>query len=363
MSLKVLLYRQGEYSPTLDGNDMFDFKYELDEDPLRSFDFEIYKEEYPFRDEDSKLFLQKVKNIHFVDESDRYAMKEGENYIYPITSLQRYIKEGLVLLKNSKNGIYTHLKYFSGVTRQVLAILNKCVENLLVAYCVETDEYFHSSIYFWEFEIVNFRYKGYPVRHSAFESHDNKPIFDNGVYKLYKGINGVYVDHNFFLQFEYDWKKDLPIIASYIEMEYRSYDVYGDYSKWYEAGVFSERKVFSHLRYLKSTDFFSRRLPIMLIDYMKDGSVRLDKRNSLKYPKIDEILDELFLPDDSKKTFFLVIDVDEVINNTKEVVDKCVFGGWVYSSHIELYNKDDALLLFKALIPEILSKEVIFAES
>lgn len=107
-------------------------------------------------------------------------------------------------------------------------------------------------------------------------------------------------------------------------------------------------------------EFFSRRLAVMLIDFMKDDSVKLSKVNSIKNPDLRLILDELpAIADDVKRTYFLVIDVDETIRSERDVVESCAFGGWIYKDYVELFDTINALQLFKALIPDILRREMI----
>lgn len=98
----------------------------------------------------------------------------------------------------------------------------------------------------------------------------------------------------------------------------------------------------------------------MLIDFMKDDSVKLSKVNSIKNSDLRLILDELpSVADDVKRTYFLVIDVDETIRSASEIVEKCVLGGWIYKDYVELVDTINALQLFKALIPDILRREMI----
>lgn len=98
----------------------------------------------------------------------------------------------------------------------------------------------------------------------------------------------------------------------------------------------------------------------MLIDFMKDDSVKLSKVNSIKNPDLRLILDELPpVADDVKRTYFLVIDVDETIRSASEIVEKCVLGGWINKEYVELFDTINALQLFKALIPDILRREMI----
>ena len=98
----------------------------------------------------------------------------------------------------------------------------------------------------------------------------------------------------------------------------------------------------------------------MLIDFMQDDSVKLSKINSVKNPDLRLILDELpSIADDVNKTYFLVIDVDETIRSERDIVENCAFGGWINKEYVELFDTINALQLFKALIPDILRREII----
>lgn len=98
----------------------------------------------------------------------------------------------------------------------------------------------------------------------------------------------------------------------------------------------------------------------MLIDFMQDDSVKLSKINSVKNPDLRLILDELpSIADDVKKTYFLVIDVDETIRSERDIVEKCAFGGGINKEYVELFDTINALQIFKALIPDILRREII----
>ena len=98
----------------------------------------------------------------------------------------------------------------------------------------------------------------------------------------------------------------------------------------------------------------------MLIDFMQDDSVKLSKINSVKNPDLRLILDELpSIADDVNKTYFLVIDVDETFRSERDIVENCAFGGWINKEYVELFDTINALQLFKALIPDILRREII----
>lgn len=315
---KVILYHPGQYAILKDET------YKVCESTYRSFEILSYKEEFPFRDEASVSFLKR-RNVHFLSDSDRYTVYSGGvDNSFPITTLNRCEKEGLILIYNSLRGIYTHATHLDDL---VINALKKLDIDILLAVSVDEDDVDAILFAVYDFEAVNFDY--------------GNDLFD------------------FCRKFEYDWKRDLPDIAKWIGYKYDKYFPLTGYSQWFEAGVICNKKILASTT-LYDKGFFSRRLAVMLIDFMKDDSVRLSKVNSIKNPDLRLILDELpSVADDVKRIYFLVIDVDETIRCERDIVENCVFGGWINKEYVELFDTINALQLFKALIPDILRREMI----
>lgn len=315
---KVILYHPSQYS-------MFsDTSYKVCESIDGVFGRLAYSDDFPFRDEMSIEYLR-GRSIRFVSDDDRYAVyRDSLDNIFPITMLGRYEQEGLILIHNSQRGIYTHTKHLD---RLVINALKKLDIDILLAVCVDEDDVYGILSAVKDFEAVNFDY--------------DESLF------------------TFCHKFEYDWKRDLPDIARWINYKYGKYVPLTYYSQWFEANVICNKKVLMSTG-VYDREFFSRRLAIMLIDFMKDDSVKLSKVNSIKNPDLRLILDELPpVAEDVKRTYFLVIDVDETIRSERDVVESCAFGGWIYKDYIELFDTINALQLFKALIPDILRREMI----
>lgn len=315
---KVILYHPSQYS-------MFsDTSYNVCESIDGVFGRLAYSDDFPFRDEMSIEYLR-GRSIRFVSDDDRYAVyRDSLDNIFPITMLGRYEQEGLILIHNSQKGIYTHVTHLDNLS---INALKKLDIDILLAVCVDEDDVFSILFGIKDFEPVNFSFRG--------------SLLD------------------FCLKFEYDWKRDLPDIARWIAYKYGKYVPLTYYSQWFEANVICNKKVLTSTG-VYDREFFSRRLAIMLIDFMKDDSVKLSKVNSIKNPDLRLILDELPpVAEDVKRTYFLVIDVDETIRSERDVVESCAFGGWIYKDYIELFDTINALQLFKALIPDILRREMI----
>lgn len=220
--------------------------------------------------------------------------------------------------------IYTHTKHLD---RLVINALKKLDIDILLAVCVDEDYVYGILSAVKDFEAVNFDY--------------GNDLF------------------NYCRKFEYDWKRDLPDIAQLIDMKYpEGCEVILTYKEWFEAGVICDKKIFA--KTLLKEKLRSRRLAIMLIDFMKDKSVRLSKINSTKNPDTRLLFDDLpSVADDVKRTFYLIIDIDETIRSERDIVDYCIYGGWINKEFVEVLGKEEALPIFEDLIPFILREEMI----
>lgn len=316
--IKVILYHPGQYGVFSDDT------YHVCEDVYARFEMLVGNEEFPFRDEASIAFLKK-RNCSFI-EGDRYAIRNGADIdrVFPITYINRCEQEGLILISNSQKGIYTHTKHLD---RLVIKALKKLDIDILLAVCVDEDYVYGILSAVKDFEAVNFDY--------------GENLF------------------TFCRKFDYDWKRDLPGIAQLIDMKYpEGCEVILTYKEWFEAGVICDKKIFA--KTLLKEKLRSRRLAIMLIDFMKDKSVRLSKINSTKNPDTRLLFDDLpSVADDVKRTFYLIIDIDETIRSERDIVDYCIYGGWINKEFVEVLGKEEALPIFEDLIPFILREEMI----
>ena len=314
--IKVILYHPSEYSMSLSE------PYRVCENVYGIFEILAGTDEFPFRDEASVAFLKK-RNCSFI-EGDRYAIREGNDRVFPITYINRCEQEGLILINNSQRGIYTHTKHLD---RLVINALKKLDIDILLAVCVDEDDMYNLLFAIKDFEPVNFDY--------------GKDLF------------------NYCRKFEYDWRRDLPDIARLIDMKYpEGCEIVLTYREWFEAGVICDKKIFA--KTLLKEKLRSRRLAIMLIDFMKDESVRLSKINSTKNPDTRLLFDDLpSVADDVKRTFYLIIDIDETIRSERDIVDYCIYGGWINKEFVEVLGKEEALPIFEDLIPFILREEMI----
>lgn len=190
--IKVILYHPGEYSMYMGDT------YRVCENVYGIFEIMTREDEFPFRDEASVTFLKK-RNCTFI-EGDRYAIREGNDKVFPITSINRCEQEGLILIHHSQRGIYTHTKHLD---RLDINALKKLDIDILLAICVDEDDIYNTLFAIKDFESVNFDY--------------GKDLF------------------NFYLKFEYDWKRDLPDIARAIDMKYpEGCEVVLTYREWFE---------------------------------------------------------------------------------------------------------------------------------
>lgn len=79
---KVILYHPGEYSMYLSE------PYRVCENVYGIFEILAGTDEFPFRDEASVAFLKK-RNCSFI-EGDRYAIREGNDRVFPIKSQSNF---------------------------------------------------------------------------------------------------------------------------------------------------------------------------------------------------------------------------------------------------------------------------------
>ena len=65
------------------------------------------------------------------------------------------------------------------------------------------------------------------------------------------------------------------------------------------------------------------------------------------------------IADNVKQTFYLIIDVDETIRSERDIVDYCIYGGWINKEFIEVLGEEEVLPLFEDLIRDILRRRMI----
>ena len=79
-----------------------------------------------------------------------------------------------------------------------------------------------------------------------------------------------------------------------------------------------------------------------------------------KNPDTRLLFDDLpSVADDVKRTFYLIIDIDETIRSERDIVDYCIYGGWINKEFVEVLGKEEVLPIFEDLIPDILRREMI----
>lgn len=264
--------------------------------------------------------LPATANIRFYAGTE-YA---GQTLYYSLMNADNTFAEVQAVVVDADGYIYTHTKHLD---RLVINALKKLDIDILLAVCVDEDYVYGILSAVKDFEAVNFDY--------------GENLF------------------TFCRKFDYDWKRDLPDIAQLIDMKYpEGCEVILTYKEWFEAGVICDKKIFA--KTLLKEKLRSRRLAIMLIDFMKDKSVRLSKINSTKNPDTRLLFDDLpSVADDVKRTFYLIIDIDETIRSERDIVDYCIYGGWINKEFVEVLGKEEALPIFEDLIPFILREEMI----
>ncbi|MCD7833809.1 MAG: hypothetical protein LUH00_07455, partial [Lachnospiraceae bacterium] len=110
--------------------------------------------------------------------------------------------------------------------------------------------------------------------------------------------------------------------------------------------------IINHL--FRPVDVGSRKLPILMVDRMADGSFLMQSELTYKYPEFDEILDQVCDmrndPSSSRKErYMIVVDVNEVMQS-KENFEETVYGFLLRPDSLEVFGKDEALIRFEAVL-------------
>lgn len=335
-------------------------EYRVDLEPQRSFDNILDKELAPFHDEISLKFLSETFGIEYVD---GMHFSEGGMQYY-LHSFAESVKECLMLLRNSKKGVYTLI---SEMQSNVAKYIHNFKDfDLLFVLNVMKDRPSRSPVAFLcPMLIENFVFRGSktPVLVDLSIPDDAKMVYQTGEwFELYEKDGKLYGNGNFFTLYDYDFKRDLPSIQDYIEHRCKRYKFFDIYEKsctcedlfGNDFGYLKDIKVVSHMRYISKLEADSRRVACLIILYMNDYSVILQARVSVKYPHIAEIIEEnLSMKESVRFKFILFVDVDEVMRKTQDL-DYTWFGAYFYRDYIELYDKDGALLEFAKQIPNAL---------
>ena len=344
-----------------------DLRYfkKIDRNPLKSFQKILDEEDQPFHDEVSKKFLKKAFNAVFVDQM-HLGRKHGK---IAIGNLPDSMKEALMVLRNSQNGIYTDIdqiafpEYFEDYENDALFACD-------VFYM----QRFSAVRYIVPMQIENFTFRGkiIPLKLEYKQlPEDAKLVYRQGrFFRLYQSSEGYHSSLNFFTLFEYDWKRDLPDIKSMIDNRYyKNYKSRGRFEEkctlydlakddwfwdWEEDGSEKDYPIINHMTLMKTDRSDNRKLPIIMVKYRKDGLIDLVTEISCKYPTLyDFIYDYRNLEEEVEYLFFLVIDVEETIRDIS-YFEETWFGGYCYGTHTELFGKDEALMELSKQIPVIL---------
>lgn len=342
---------------------------DIDEKPLESFDKILNEEIKPFHDELSMDFLKKTSGIIFTD--NMHFQRKGKQYA--LHNLSVDIKVYLMVLRNSERGIYTDLEemdkrefFFRGCTGETDIVYPDQYEanEKKQAIYQYLEEYKKEKLFAYNVESVEPGEFFYP---HTMEIEKFYPLkIEN--YSLKAGTSLVVDSEGFFRRFKYDWRRDLPEIKEYIDTYYKYYRPLYDYKKYctlfdlletymgeYTGEHLKDYKVVSHMFVAPIDDCQERYLPLVLVKYMKDGSVELYTKESCRCPFMNEIIDECLPKENVEFTFFLALDL---LGNpyTPEDFQSVWFGGYVYGDYTELYNKDQSLIEFSRQIPMILQK-------
>lgn len=338
--------------------------YRVDLEPQRSFDDILDEEPAPFHDEISVKFLSETFGIEFAD-GMHYSEGGMQYYLH---SFAKSVKECLMLLRNSKRGVYTLI---SEMQSNVAEYIHNFEDfDLLFVLDVMQDRPSRSPVAFlYPMEVGNFVFRGSKTQVLVGLSvpDDAQLVYQTGEWFHLYGKNGrLYSDGNFFTLYDYDFKRDLPSVQEYIGRKYKNYKFFGSYERICtckdlfgsdtDCSGLGNIKVINHMGYISKLEADSRRAVCLKFLYMNDGSVVLRTGISVKYPSAVEIIGEnLPVNGNIRFKFILFVDTDEVMYKTQDL-DYTWFGAYFYRDCIELYDKDGALLELAKQIPDVLKK-------
>lgn len=348
---KCILYRY----------DMLPMKdYRVDLDPQRSFDDILDRELAPFHDEISVKFLSETFGIEYVD--GMHFSEAGMQYY--LHSFAKPVQECLMLLRNSKQGIYTLITEMQPNVAKYIHNF-KDFDLLFVFDVMEERPSWSPVTCFHPILVENFVYRGSkaPVLVDYNIPDNAEVVYKSGEwFNLYEKDGRLYGGGNFFTLYDYDFKRDLPSIQDYIERKYKDYKFFDTYEKsctceelfGNDFDYLKDIKAVSHMRYISKLEADNRRVACLIILYMDDYSVIFQARVSVKYPHITEVIEEnLSMRETIRFKFILFVDVGEILRNTQDL-DYTWFGAYFYRDYIELYDADGALLEFAKQIPNAL---------
>ena len=371
----------------------------------------------PFRDEYSIKFLKNTYEIEFLSEDDWYSIQSPEDDRFCLSGLSRTMKYALTVLYNSQHGVCTEFKNCEECIWKVLdtmpfeilvaidaSKLDRGVNlSLGVDYVIENYPFRDKTIqlnvtsrfilgddgykkenrlyykegkyyidafsldytvcyYFWKEHIEEI------IRQCEFCIKDEYPIIEKTMVCNLSGfLEKAGIASEDFMRFN-NYFDDVWMFKKLLEEKEITKEEYdamvskvqekeqeNDYKKY--LWMANDLSIVSHL-YTLPDRTTSRKLPMLIVDKYSNGSYKIWGTLTVKYPKFDEILEDIvstYYTEECER-YVTVVDVEEIFTCAKDIKStNCGFK--VTKDCIEIFDHNDAIKMFASIAQEALNSD------
>lgn len=401
--IKVRLYTREEYlhASCIDCNGRQDHVF----DYQSSFDFTLYNlnshSDLPFRDAESLRVLKAVEDITFISDDAWYTVM-WDNERTCLSAIPKDLRFALMAIEFSRQGRYT---WFFPARGEVWSVLADMPFDILIGWCTDKIGIYHPALTGADYQIINYPYQGKTIDvtvkydFSLFDDDFYTKLSDEEyhaiIHGLYLGKDGKYYTSMFEIDYalQYYWRNDIEGIIKYIDKKKRRFrleEIRKEYSVFEFAKVlgkdeeailhydcvrefislfFSNEeeqsddiedeylyfrdkfKVISHIS-IAPGNAIMRKLPILMVDKNSDGSYWVHGDLTCKYPEFYQAIGQVIEDrNQDGERFVLIIDTDELLDSVKDI-DHAIYGFRVMPDSIEVFDVEDAVLLFGQMLKE-----------
>lgn len=316
--------------------------------------------EPPFRDEDSLKFIKEIDHAEFVGGDDWYSIVTPFGRT-DVTALCGGTRFALVILHNSKRGIYTSIGYHPAYGEDIWSRLAEVSTDILVAFdMTKLDQ--HSPYLPIE---TDYMIENYPHGEKEITAYIGYDTHQGGYWK-----DGVYYDDYYFSELHYEWYRDIKgLIAAaerLIEKNGRSYPYcplisplkdFVEILNSDEAELFTDEEknfmIKNYLRYVPQEPIV--KYPInLVVTQSPDGKCILEQICSVKFPTYSESLDNSvveLLRKCENLIYVLVLNADTFYEGAY-ILSHAMWGFRGYGYTLELYDGTRVLEEFLKEIKE-----------
>ena len=358
----------------------------IEHDFLRLVQGNIFEERKkpPLRDEDSLKFINEVDRAEFVGGEDWYSIVTPYGRTN-VTALCSGTQFALVLIDNSKGGLYTDIHGMWGYGEDIWGKLAELSVDILVAFDIRKIDGHSSELpILSDYMIENYPYKGGTVEvHVRYHGYEKLHI-ENGDYYTgsylreleycwHRDIRGLIAESeriiqyagkrydypprefsgfefaktleeryaNAFWEMEYLWRKEMLDRNPLPENKYKAKLWKLQNSNDYQEYIFVSEtcKILSYLQHIPTET--SQKYPIhLLVRKTPDGKSVMQEVYTVKYPTYSEMLfynDIVEFRERGDEVFGLIFNTATFEERTG-VMESAIWGVRNYGSTIELYD-------------------------